>query len=288
MKKFPIINTKLLETKKVIERIKLRKNYSNKLLEESNIKFMNKIKINKGQELDYAPINSYNGLETTLNTSESSPTSQISYISNYSLNKFKSEENICKVVKGQWKKKLDLEENFEFISVEKCNQFFNHVINFFNNENSHDSKNILDIVKKDYEQRLDNFKNNKMFNEILKNSFDEDNNYNKNDNIEFYPRNFINENINNENNILKNYSNKTQNSEKLKSLSNDSVNSIDNNNNDNFRELIKQQIKENNNINYPNRTFTGENKSSSSSITIKSFNTDSICESSDSYDLSSN
>ena len=104
MKKFPIINTKLLETKKVIERIKLRKNYSNKLLEESNIKFMNKIKINKGQELDYAPINSYNGLETTLNTSESSPTSQISYISNYSLNKFKSEENICKVVKGQWKK----------------------------------------------------------------------------------------------------------------------------------------------------------------------------------------
>ena len=288
MKKFPIINTKLLETKKVIERIKLRKNYSNKLLEESNIKFMNKIKINKGQELDYAPINSYNGLETTLNTSESSPTSQISYISNYSLNKFKSEENICKVVKGQWKKKLDLEENFEFISVEKCNQFFNHVINFFNNENSHDSKNILDIVKKDYEQRLDNFKNNKMFNEILKNSFDEDNNYNKNDNIEFYPRNFINENINNENNILKNYSNKTQNSEKLKSLSNDSVNSIDNNNNVNFRELIKQQIKENNNINYPNRTFTGENKSSSSSITIKSFNTDSICESSDSYDLSSN
>jgi hypothetical protein len=288
MKKFPIINTKLLETKKVIERIKLRKNYSNKLLEESNIKFMNKIKINKGQELDYAPINSYNGLETTLNTSESSPTSQISYISNYSLNKFKSEENICKVVKGQWKKKLDLEENFEFISVEKCNQFFNHVINFFNNENNHDSKNILDIVKKDYEQRLDNFKNNKMFNEILKNSFDEDNNYNKNDNIEFYPRNFINENINNENNILKNYSNKTQNSEKLKSLSNDSVNSIDNNNNDNFRELIKQQIKENNNINYPNRTFTGENKSSSSSITIKSFNTDSICESSDSYDLSSN
>ena len=288
MKKFPIINTKLLETKKVIERIKLRKNYSNKLLEESNIKFMNKIKINKGQELDYAPINSYNGLETTLNTSESSPTSQISCISNYSLNKFKSEENICKVVKGQWKKKLDLEENFEFISVEKCNQFFNHVINFFNNENSHDSKNILDIVKKDYEQRLDNFKNNKMFNEILKNSFDEDNNYNKNDNIEFYPRNFINENINNENNILKNYSNKTQNSEKLKSLSNDSVNSIDNNNNDNFRELIKQQIKENNNINYPNRTFTGENKSSSSSITIKSFNTDSICESSDSYDLSSN
>ena len=288
MKKFPIINTKLLETKKVIERIKLRKNYSNKLLEESNIKFMNKIKINKGQELDYAPINSYNGLETTLNTSESSPTSQISYISNYSLNKFKSEENICKVVKGQWKKKLDLEENFEFINIEKCNQFFNHVINFFNNENSHDSKNILDIVKKDYEQRLDNFKNNKMFNEILKNSFDEDNNYNKNDNIEFYPRNFINENINNENNILKNYSNKTQNSEKLKSLSNDSVNSIDNNNNDNFRELIKQQIKENNNINYPNRTFTGENKSSSSSITIKSFNTDSICESSDSYDLSSN
>ena len=288
MKKFPIINTKLLETKKVIERIKLRKNYSNKLLEESNIKFMNKIKINKGQELDYAPINSYNGLETTLNTSESSPTSQISYISNYSLNKFKSEENICKVVKGQWKKKLDLEENFEFISVEKCNQFFNHVINFFNNENSHDSKNILDIVKKDYEQRLDNFKNNKMFNEILKNSFDEDNNYNKNDNIEFYPRNFINESINNENNIFINDSNKNQNYEKLKSLSNDSVNSIDNNNNVNFRELIKQQIKENNNINYPNRTFTGENKSSSSSITIKSFNTDSICESSDSYDLSSN
>ena len=161
MKKFPIINTKLLETKKVIERIKLRKNYSNKLLEESNIKFMNKIKINKGQELDYTPMNSYNGLETTLNTSESSPTSQISYISNYSLNKFKSEENICKVVKGQWKKKLDLEENFEFINIEKCNQFFNHVINFFNNENNHDSKNILDIVKKDYEQRLDNFKNNK-------------------------------------------------------------------------------------------------------------------------------
>ncbi len=288
MKKFPIINTKLLETKKVIERIKLRKNYSNKLLEESNIKFMNKIKINKGQELDYTPINSYNGLETTLNTSESSPTSQISYISNYSLNKFKSEENICKVVKGQWKKKLDLEENFEFINIEKCNQFFNHVINFFNNENNHDSKNIVDIVKKDYEQRLDNFKNNKMFNEILKISFDEDNNYNKNDNFEFYPRNVINESINNENNILRNYSNKTQNSEKLKSLSNDSANSIDNNNNVNFRELIKQQLKENNNINYPNRTFTGENKSSSSSITIKSFNTDSICESSDSYDLSSN
>ena len=40
-------------------------NYSNKVLEESNLKFMNKIKVNKGQELDNIQINSNNGIENT-------------------------------------------------------------------------------------------------------------------------------------------------------------------------------------------------------------------------------
>ena len=110
MKKLPLFKSKL-EAKKVIDRIKLRKNYSNKVLEESNLKFMNKIKVNKGQELDYIPINSNNGIDnTTSYTSESSPTSPMNYIQNYSLNKIKIDENISKKIKGHWKKKLDLKK----------------------------------------------------------------------------------------------------------------------------------------------------------------------------------
>lgn len=103
MRKLPFFKSKL-ETKKVIDRIKLRNNYSNKVLEESNLKFMNKIKAIKGNELDYNPINSNNGIDTTSYTSESSPSSPINYIQNYSLNKIKIDENISKIIKGQWKK----------------------------------------------------------------------------------------------------------------------------------------------------------------------------------------
>ena len=278
MKKLPLFKSKL-EAKKVIDRIKLRKNYSNKVLEESNLKFMNKIKVNKGQELDYIPINSNNGIDnTTSYTSESSPTSPINYIQNYALNKIKLDENISKIIKGQWKKKLDLEEELDFMCKNKCNELFDNVINYFNNENKRDDdNNILDIVKNDYIQRLKNFKNNKMFNDIFQNSIVENSNDNNNS-LDLFINNDNEEMITQRNNILKN--NKIN-----LSIETSSINSIDENNN-NFRELVKQQINKSNQK--YNKSFTNENKSSSSSITVKSFNTDSICESSESFDLFSN
>ena len=278
MKKLPLFKSKL-EAKKVIDRIKLRKNYSNKVLEESNLKFMNKIKVIKGQELDYTPINSNNGIDnTTSYTSESSPTSPIHYIQNYALNKIKLDENISKIIKGQWKKKLDLEEELDFMCKNKCNELFDNVINYFNNENKRDDdNNILDIVKNDYIQRLKNFKNNKMFNDIFQNSIVENSNDNNNS-LDLFINNDNEEMITQRNNILKN--NKIN-----LSIETSSINSIDENNN-NFRELVKQQINKSNQKYY--KSFTKENKSSSSSITVKSFNTDSICESSESFDLFSN
>jgi hypothetical protein len=276
MRKLPLFKSKL-ETKKVIDRIKLRKNYSNKVLEESNLKFMNKIKVIKGQELDYTPINSNNGIDnTTSYTSESSPTSPIHYIQNYALNKIKLDENISKIIKGQWKKKLDLEEELDFMCKNKCNELFDNVINYFNNENKRDDdNNILDIVKNDYLQRLNNFKNNKLFNDIFQNSIVENLNENNNS-LELFINNDNEEIITQRNNILK------KNNKINLSIDASSINSIDENNN-NFRDLVKQQINKSNQKYY--QSFTKENKSSSSSITVKSFNTDSICESSESFDL---
>ena len=277
MKKLPLFKSKL-EAKKVIDRIKLRKNYSNKVLEESNLKFMNKIKAIKGNELDYNPINSNNGIDTTSYTSESSPSSPINYIQNYSLNKIKIDENISKIIKGQWKKKLDLEEELDFINKNKCNELFDDIIVYFNNENKRDdNNNILDIVKNDYIQRLKNFKNNKMFNDIFQNSIIENSNENNNNSLELF--------INNGNEEIINQKNNSKNNKINLSIETSSIHSIDENNN-NFRELVKQQINKSNQK--YNKSFTNENKSSSSSITVKSFNTDSIYESSDSFDLFSN
>jgi hypothetical protein len=150
-------------------------------------------------------------------------------------------------MKKRWLNILEKENHYDFIDIEIINEFYNNFINNFGIDIYRDENKFSELLKNDYKNRYDNF----IYNNKIKKILNEDNDMIYDENLNDRKNNFQIEKINqfelfniNLKSSLKSNNSSNHNNSIIKHLS---TKSFENSSQDNFKELLKEQINLKNN-----------------------------------------